>query len=245
MKVRSAVIVVLALSATSLAEKAKTPATTQTQPGDLKSDKARISYAIGMMIASQFKRTNADIDPEIVSQAIGDVFAGRKPRLTEDQARMAMMSWRKQMMAKQASAAKVLGKKNKAEGEAFLAKNKKEEGVVTLPSGLQYKVIKEGTGQSPKADDQVTVHYRGTLINGQEFDSSYARNKPATFKVGGVIPGWTEALQLMKPGAKWKLFIPSKLAYHERGRPPKIGPNAALLFDIELLSVKSPAGGAK
>jgi FKBP-type peptidyl-prolyl cis-trans isomerase FklB len=146
-----------------------------------------------------------------------------------------MVAFQKEMMAKQAEVAK----KNKAEGEAFLAENKKKEGVKTLPSGLQYKVIKAGTGKKPKSTDTVTAHYRGTLINGTEFDSSYKRGQPATFPVsGGMIPGWTEALQLMEEGAKWQLFIPSNLAYGEKGAGRDIGPNATLIFEIELVSIQ-------
>ena len=142
------------------------------------------------------------------------------------------------MMAKQQEMAKKLGEKNKAEGEAFLAENKKKEGVITLPSGLQYKVIKAGTGKKPKATDTVTVHYQGTLIDGKEFDSSYRRGQPVTFPVNGVIPGWTEALQLMEEGAKWQIFIPSSLAYGDRGAGRDIGPHATLIFEIELVSIQ-------
>jgi FKBP-type peptidyl-prolyl cis-trans isomerase FklB len=142
-----------------------------------------------------------------------------------------MAAFQKEMIAK-------LGEKNKAEGEAFLAENKKKEGVKTLPSGLQYKVIKAGTGKKPKVTDTVTTHYRGTLMNGTEFDSSYRRGQPVSFQVNGVIPGWTEALQLMEEGAKWQLFIPSNLAYGERGAGRDIGPNATLVFEIELLSIE-------
>ena len=131
-----------------------------------------------------------------------------------------------------------MGEQNKKEGEAFLSANKKKEGVVTLPSGLQYQVIKPGTGKKPKAADTVTVHYRGTLISGKEFDSSYRRGKPVTFPVNGVIRGWIEALQLMQEGAKWQLFIPSDLAYGQRGAGPDIGPNATLVFEVELISVQ-------
>ena len=146
-----------------------------------------------------------------------------------------MMAFQKEVMAKQAEVAK----KNKTEGDAFLAENKKKEGVKTLPSGLQYKVIKAGTGKKPKMNDTVTVNYRGTLIDGTEFDNSYKRGQPATFQVNGVIPGWTEALQLMEQGAKWQLFIPSNLAYGERGAPGgQIGPNATLIFEIELISIQ-------
>jgi FKBP-type peptidyl-prolyl cis-trans isomerase FklB len=138
------------------------------------------------------------------------------------------------MMAKQSEVAK----KNKAEGETFLAENKKKEGVKSLATGLQYKVIKAGTGKKPKSNDTVTVHYRGTLINGAEFDSSYKRGQPATFPVSKVIPGWTEALQLMEVGAKWQLFIPSNLAYGEQGAGSDIAPNATLIFEVELVSIQ-------
>jgi len=141
-------------------------------------------------------------------------------------------------MTKQEEETKKLGEKNRKEGEAFLAANKKKEGVKTLASGLQYKVIKPGTGKKPKSTDTVTTHYRGTLIDGTEFDSSYNRGQPATFPVHGVIPGWTEALQLMEEGAKWQLFIPSKLGYGERGAGQAIGPNATLIFEVELVSVQ-------
>jgi FKBP-type peptidyl-prolyl cis-trans isomerase FklB len=142
------------------------------------------------------------------------------------------------MVAKQQEMVKKLGEKNKVEGEAFLAENKKKEGVITLPSGLQYKVIKAGTGKKPKATDTVTVHYQGTLTDGKEFDSSYRRGQPVTFPVNGVIPGWTEALQLMEEGAKWQVFIPSSLAYGDRGAGRDIGPHATLIFEIELVSIQ-------
>jgi FKBP-type peptidyl-prolyl cis-trans isomerase FklB len=158
--------------------------------------------------------------------------------LTDQEARETMTVFQKEMMAKQEVLAKKLGEKNKKEGEAFLAENKKKEGVKTLPSGLQYRVIKEGTGRKPKATDKVLTHYRGTLIDGTEFDSSYKRGTPTSFKVNEIIPGWTEALQLMKEGAKWQLFIPSNLAYAERGAGRDIGPNATLIFEVELISIQ-------
>jgi FKBP-type peptidyl-prolyl cis-trans isomerase FklB len=158
--------------------------------------------------------------------------------MTEQEVNETMMNFQKDMMAKQQARMKELGEKNKKEGEAFLAENKKKEGVITLPSGLQYKVMKEGDGKTPIVNDVVTVHYRGTLIDGKEFDSSYTRGQPASFPVKGVIPGFSEALQLMKTGSKWQLFIPSNLAYGERGAGDEIGPNAALIFDIELISIK-------
>ena len=178
-----------------------------------------------------------DVDPELLSRGIKDVFSGNKPLMTDEEFRDTMTNMKKEMMAKQETRMKEAGERNKIEGEAFLAENSKKEGVVTLPSGLQYEVIQTGSGDSPKATDQVTVNYKGTLIDGTEFDSSYRRGEPAKFKVNGVIRGWTEALQLMKPGSMWKLYIPSALAYGERGAGRQIGPNAALIFEVELIAV--------
>jgi FKBP-type peptidyl-prolyl cis-trans isomerase FklB len=158
--------------------------------------------------------------------------------LSEQEVRETLAAFQTEMTAKQAELAKKMGEKNKKEGEAFLAENQKKEGVKTLPSGLQYRVIQAGTGKSPKATDEVTAHYRGTLIDGTEFDSSYRRGKPETLPIGGVIAGWTEALQLMQEGAKWQLFVPSNLAYGERGAGRDIGPQATLIFEIELISIQ-------
>jgi FKBP-type peptidyl-prolyl cis-trans isomerase FklB len=157
--------------------------------------------------------------------------------MTEEEMRTVMNAFRQEMASKQMEKMKTVGDKNKKEGEAFLVENKKKKGVKTLPSGLQYKVIKEGTGKMPKTTDKVSCQYEGTLIDGTVFDSSYKRGEPATFPVNGVIPGWTEALQMMKVGSKWQLFIPSKLGYGERGAGPQIGPNAVLIFTVELISV--------
>ena len=200
----------------------------------LKSQKEKVSYIIGMEIGSNLKKQAIDIDSTILARGIKDALTGGKPLLTEQEIQETMAAFQKEMMAKQTEVAK----KNKAEGEAFLAENKKKEGVKTLPSGLQYKVIKAGTGKKPKSNDTVTVHYRGTLINGTEFDSSYKRGQPVSFQVSGVIPGWTEALQLMEVGAKWQLFIPSNLAYGEQGAGRDIGPNATLIFEVELVSIQ-------
>jgi len=201
----------------------------------LKNQKDKISYIIGMRIGNDMKKQSIDINPSILAKGIEDALASAKPLLTEQEVQETMMAFQKEMMAKQAEVAK----KNKTEGEAFLAENKKKEGVKTLPSGLQYKVTKAGTGKKPKSTDMVTVNYRGTLIDGTEFDSSYKRGQPATFQVSGVIPGWTEALQLMEEGAKWQLFIPSNLAYGERGtQGGPIGPNATLIFEVELISIQ-------
>ena len=205
----------------------------------LKNQKDKVSYAIGLNIgrnlANDLKKQLIDIDSNLLTRGIQDALAGAKPLLTDQEIQETMVAFQKEMMAKWEE----VGKKNKVDGEAFLAENKKKEGVKTLPSGLQYKVIKAGTGKKPKADDTVTVNYRGTLINGTEFDSSYKRGQPATFPVsGGIIAGWTEALQRMGEGAKWELFIPSNLAYGERGTSGIIGPNATLIFEIELVSIK-------
>ncbi len=202
----------------------------------LKDQRDKVSYGIGMDIGKSLRNQSIDVDPDLITRGIKDMLSGAKPLMTDQESRDTMMNFQKEMMAKQMERMKELGEKNKKEGEAFLAENKKKEGVVTLPSGLQYKVIKEGAGETPKATDTVTTNYRGTLIDGTEFDSSSRRGQPATFKVNGVIPGWTEALQLMKAGSKWQLFIPSNLAYGERG-PREIGPNATLIFEVELLSI--------
>jgi len=204
----------------------------------LKSQKDKMSYIIGMDIGKNFKRQAIDIDPDILAQGVKDGISGGKALLSEQEARETLAAFQKEMMAKQAELSKKLGEKNKVEGEAFLAANKTKEGVKTLTSGLQYKVIQPGTGKRPKLTDEVTAHYRGTLIDGTEFDSSHRRGKPANFPVNGVIPGWTEALQLMEVGAKWQLFIPPNLAYGERGAGRDIGPNATLIFEVELISIQ-------
>jgi len=204
----------------------------------LKSQRDKVSYIIGMDIGKNFKNQSIDIDPDILAKGIKDALAGGKPLLTEQEIRETLAAFQKEMTAKQEELAKKMGEKNKKEGEAFLADNKKKEGVQTLASGLQYKVIKAGVGNKPQITDTVTTHYRGTLIDGTEFDSSYRRGKPATFPVKGVIAGWTEALQLMEEGAKWQLFIPPHLAYGERGAGRAIGANVTLIFEIELISIE-------
>jgi len=203
-----------------------------------KSEKEKLSYGMGMEIANNLKRQSFDLDVDLFMKGLKDALSGGKTLMTEKDAREALMAFQKEMMAKQKEAAKVSGEKNKKEGEAFLAENKKKEGVITLPSGLQYKVIKPGTGKKPSPTDKVKVNYRGALIDGTEFDSSYKRGEPASFPVKGVIPGWTEALQLMEEGAKWQVFVPSNLAYGERGAGASIGPNATLVFEVELISIQ-------
>jgi len=203
-----------------------------------KVDKDKLSYTFGANFGKSLKQQEIEINTEMFLKGMKDGFSGDKMLLTDQEMKDTMMAFQKEMAAKQAEKRKALAEKNKKEGEAFLAANKIKEGVKTLPSGLQYKVITEGTGKTPKATDSVVTNYRGTLIDGTEFDSSYQRKTPATFRVTGVIKGWTEALQLMKEGAKWQLFVPPDLAYGERGAGPKIGPNATLIFEIELISVK-------
>ena len=168
-----------------------------------------------------------------------DAAAGSKTRLTDEEAKAVLTEVQNEVRKEQQEKTQEAAAKNKTEGDAFLAGNKKKDGIVTLPSGLQYKIMTEGKGPKPAATDTVVCNYRGTLINGTEFDSSYKRGEPATFPVGGVIKGWTEALQLMPVGSKWQLFIPSDLAYGERGAGADIGPNATLIFEVELISIKS------
>ena len=204
----------------------------------LKTQKDKVSYSIGMDIGMTLKNQSIDVDPAILARGIRDSLTGQKPLMAEQEISETITTFRKEMTAKQQEAMKQVAEKNKKEGEAFLAENKKKDGVKTLPSGLQYKVIKAGKGKKPKATDTVTVDYRGTLIDGTEFDSSYNRGTPATFAVNGVIPGWTEALQLMEEGAKWQLFVPSNLAYGERGAGGQIGPNATLIFEVQLISIQ-------
>jgi FKBP-type peptidyl-prolyl cis-trans isomerase FklB len=205
----------------------------------LTSTKQKASYAIGMNWGTGLHRQGIDVDSAALIQGMKDALAGGKTLLTEDEARAALMQLQKEIQEKQQAKAAAEGEANKKEGDAFLAANKTKEGVVTLPSGLQYKILKEGNGPKPTASDSVVCNYKGTLINGTEFDSSYKRGEPATFPVTGVIKGWTEALQLMPVGSKWQLFIPPDLAYGPRGTPGgPIGPNATLIFEVELISIK-------
>jgi len=207
----------------------------QDKSPQLKDQKDKVSYSIGMQIGFNLGRQKVDVNPDVLAAGIKDAIAG-KPQLTSDQVKDIMAQFEKEMEQKQ----KEVGEKNKTEGAKYLEENKKKPGVKTTASGLQYKVIKEGTGAQPKATDMVTVNYRGTLIDGTEFDSSFKRGQPATFPVNGVIKGWTEALQLMKQGGKFQLFIPSNLAYGERAMGPDIGANSTLIFEVELQDVKPP-----
>lgn len=212
-------------------------------PVEWKSPAEKLSYAIGMNMAAGLKRQSVDADVDGLVRGIREALAG-KPVMTEQEARDTITVWSKERQAKMEEERKKAGEKNKTEGSAFLEENKKKAGVVVLPSGLQYNVVTEGTGESPKATDTVTVNYRGTLIDGTEFDSSYKNNQPATFQLDRVIKGWTEGLQLMKPGAKYHFVIPPDLAYKERGSGPQIGPNATLIFDVEMISFKAGQAAA-
>lgn len=203
---------------------------------ELKDDKAKESYSVGYQFGQNLKKMQTDLDAEVLSAAIRDALSGKESRLSDEEMRAAVASLRERTVAARQASIKEQAQKNLAEGEKFLAENKTKEGVKTTASGLQYKIIEEGEGPSPKAGDTVTVHYRGTFVDGTEFDSSYQREEPATFPLTGVIPGWTEALQLMKKGSKWVLFIPSDLAYGERGAGNRIPPNSTLIFEVELLS---------
>ena len=227
---------------------AKTPAkTTASTAGKaagattLKTSKEKFSYALGMNWGSNLRKQSVEVDPNLVAQGLKAALAGGKTLLTQEQAKAALTEAQNAIQKKHQETMQVAGEANKKEGDAFLAANKSKEGVVALPSGLQYKIMKAGTGPKPTASDSVVCNYRGTLINGTEFDSSYKRGQPATFPVGGVIKGWTEALQLMPVGSKWQLFIPGSLAYGERGAGGDIGPNATLIFEVELMSIQEKA----
>lgn len=203
----------------------------------LKTQKEKNSYALGMSIGAGIHRQGIPVDPAVVARGLRDAMAGSKTLMTEDEMRSTLQQLRSEVGKEQAAKAHAAGEANRKAGEAFLAANKTKDGVTTLPDGLQYKVLTEGTGPKPTASDTVTVNYRGTLIDGKEFDSSYKRGQPASFPVGGVIRGWTEALQLMPVGSKWELYIPPNLAYGDNPPDPSIGPGDTLVFEVELLSI--------
>jgi FKBP-type peptidyl-prolyl cis-trans isomerase FklB len=222
---------------TGAAATTKTPA-----PLTLKTQNQKASYAIGMNIGRNLKRDSVEVDPAVLIRGLKDALAGNKLLLTDEEAKAALTALQAEVRGKEEAKIKAAAVENKKTGEAFLAGNKTKEGVVTLPSGLQYKVVKEGTGPKPTAEDTVLCHYRGTLVDNTEFDSSYKRGEPLKIPVGGVIKGWTEAIQLMPIGSKWQLFIPSDLAYGDRGAPGSpIGPNSALIFEVELISIEPKA----
>ena len=211
------------------------PATPLTTP------KAKASYAIGANIGKSMKKEGVELDPALLARGIRDGISGGKLLLTDEEAQAALMAFSAEMRKKQEAKQAEMGDANKKEGDAFLAANKAKAGIVTLPSGLEYKILAPGTGPKPAPDDTVVCNYRGILINGTEFDSSYKRGQPATFPVTGVIKGWTEALQLMPVGSKWQLIVPPDLAYGQRGAGADIGPNATLIFEVELLSIQEKA----
>jgi len=211
---------------------------------ELKTDKDKVSYAIGMNVGTAMKRDGLDVDTAILLRGIKDALTGAKPLLTDQEAQTVMTTLQADLRKKQELQTQQLADTNKKEGEEFLSANRTKEGVVSLPSGLQYRILQEGTGPKPAPTDTVTVNYRGTLLNGTEFDSSYKRGQPATFPVGQIIKGWTEALLLMPVGSKWQLFIPPDLAYGPRGAGRDIGPNSTLVFEVELLSTQPKAAAA-
>jgi FKBP-type peptidyl-prolyl cis-trans isomerase len=204
----------------------------------LTTEKEKVSYMVGMDVGQSLTQIKDQIDIAIVIQAMQSTLKGEKPLLSPEDANTVRQEFMNKMRAEQTAKVKAEAEKNKAAGEKFLAENKGKPGVKTTASGLQYVVMKQGTGKKPGATDQVKVHYLGTLIDGTKFDSSYDRGQPAEFALNGVIPGWTEALQLMNAGSKYKLFIPSKLAYDESDPPGPIGPNSTLIFEVELVEVK-------
>lgn len=206
----------------------------------LTDQKGKVSYSIGILMGKDFKAQSVDINTDLFMRGFKDGLLGTKPALTDEELQKTMTTFQSEMRAKAEVALKAQGEKNLKEGEKFLAENAKKEGVKTTVSGLQYKVITEGKGSMPSVNDTVTVNYKGNLLDGTEFDSSYKRGTPATFGVKGLIPGWTEALQMMKTGSKWQIFVPAKLAYGERGAGRKIGPNSTLIFEVELISIKPP-----
>jgi FKBP-type peptidyl-prolyl cis-trans isomerase FklB len=207
-------------------------------PDALKDPTAQVSYAIGLNIGAGLRHDGVAIDPAKLAMGVEDVLAGRMPQLSEAQVRDVLIKLQSDIQARHTEALAHAAETNKTEGEAFLKANAAKAGVTTLPSGVQYEVQTAGTGPKPKADDVVLCNYRGTLLDGTEFDSSYKRGAPDSFPVGGVIKGWTEVLQKMPVGSKWRVYVPASLAYGEKGAPPDIGPNAVLTFDIELLSIQ-------
>jgi FKBP-type peptidyl-prolyl cis-trans isomerase FklB len=208
------------------------------QSGALSTEKQKESYALGMNIARQMEHQPVELDMKALVEGLQDELAGGKMLLTDEEAGTELKKLSAEAQANAQMKQQQAAEENMKEGEAFLAENKTKAGVVALPSGLQYKIEKAGTGPKPTASDTVVCNYRGTFIDGKEFDSSYKRGQPATFPVGGVIKGWTEALQMMPVGSKWELFIPSDLAYGPRGAGDVIGPNATLIFEVELMSIK-------
>jgi FKBP-type peptidyl-prolyl cis-trans isomerase FklB len=207
---------------------------------DLKTEDDKVSYSLGFSMGSSFKKDELKMNIEIFQKGIKDGLTGSKQILNEEEIKKTMMAFHQKMRAEKRAERMKKAEANKERGKKFLEGNKTKEGIITLKSGLQYKILKKGTGASPKATDTVKCHYKGTTIDGKEFDSSYKRGEPATFALNRVIKGWTEGLQLMKEGGKWQFFIPSELAYGKRGSGQHIGPNEVLIFEVELLGIEKP-----
>jgi len=226
-----------------------TDAKKESAPLTLETQKEKVSYAVGINLGRGIHKEAVDVDPEVLARGLRDGLTDAKSQMTDEEVQATLTELQKQVTAHQQEVRQQAIEKNKKAGEAFLAANKEKPGVVTLPSGLQYKILQPGTGPKPTASDSVVCNYRGTLVDGTEFDSSFKRGQPATFPVGQVIKGWTEALQLMPVGSKWQLFIPPDLAYGERGtNGGPIGPNETLIFEVELVSIQAksqPAAGAQ
>ncbi|HYL69216.1 MAG TPA: FKBP-type peptidyl-prolyl cis-trans isomerase [Candidatus Limnocylindria bacterium] len=223
---------------TSTKKPAPAPATKPEIPRALESQKDKESYAVGMSFGSSLRSQSVDVDLDILMRGLKDSLAGGQTLMTDEEERAVLTALRAGLQKRKEERMTQAGEANIKEGQEFLAANKSKDGIITLPSGLQYKILKAGTGAKPTSSDSVVCNYRGTLITGTEFDSSYKRGQPATFPVSGVIKGWTEALQLMPVGSKWQLYIPPDLAYGVRGAPPNIGPNATLIFEVELISIQ-------
>ena len=238
-----------ATTAKAPAKKTGTAAKSAAAAVPLKTRKEKFSYALGMNIGTGYsqglKKQSVEVDWNLIAQGMKDAATGSKMRLTQDEAQAVLKEIQTEVQKQQQEKTQQAASANKTEGEAFLAANKSKDGVVTLPSGLQYKILTAGTGPKPTASDSVKCNYKGTLIDGKEFDSSYKRGQPATFAVGQVIKGWTEALELMPVGSKWQIFVPSSLGYGERGAGAEIGPNATLIFEVELLSIEEKAKDEK
>lgn len=258
MKTRTLAVVAVSLFALSACkdDKAVTPApaaaATPAAASGLSTQAQKVSYILGMNIGSQFKANQVPLDESSFVAGIKTAVDGGEPKLTKEDIQQTMQAFQAEMQKKQEEAQKAeqaataaAAENNKKAGEKFLADNKAKPGVVTTASGLQYKVLTEGKGAKPKATDTITVNYRGTLIDGTEFDSSYKRNEPATFALNAVIPGWIEGLQLMPEGSKWEIYVPSELAYGAGGTGGPIGPNATLIFEVELMKIEAPGAAGK
>jgi FKBP-type peptidyl-prolyl cis-trans isomerase FklB len=236
-------------TAASAAKKPAAPAITAKKPVAplaLKTTKDKASYELGVNMGRNFQKNGVQIDPNILVRGVKDGMAGKTPLITDKEGQDALKALQTEVQTAQQEKMKVAGAANRKIGDEFLAANKSRDGVVALPSGLQYKILTAGTGPKPTAADTVVCNYRGTLISGTEFDSSYKRGQPATFPVGGVIKGWTEALQLMPVGSKWQLFIPADLAYGDQARGNDITPGSTLVFEVELVSIQAkPAPATK